>query len=101
MSGFSLALQWYDFVRHVQGSNHASTILSCGLLLCLPTFISVRHLEVLLLRKNLWSSQIALLCLLILSLCTFGFGHASRRCSHVSIDCVWHSVQLVFRKIVG
>jgi hypothetical protein len=53
MSGFNLALQRHGFVEHVQGSNHSGTVLSCGLLLCLSTFIHVRHLEVLLLRKKL------------------------------------------------
>jgi hypothetical protein len=31
----------------------------------------------------------------------FGSGHASKRCGHVFIDCVWHNVQLMFGKVVG
>jgi hypothetical protein len=58
-----------------------------------PALTSVKHLDVLLLSKSLYSSHIALLCFFILSLCMFRLVHANSTCGHVSIDWVLHSVQ--------
>jgi hypothetical protein len=69
--------------------------------LFLPAFIKVKHLDVLLLRNSLCSSQTTLLCLLVLNLCMRGSVHANSRCGHVSIDWVWHNVQLILGYMVG
>jgi hypothetical protein len=80
---------------YVQGSNHVGIVLSCCLVFWFPALTNMRHVDVLLLRNSLCNSHTTLLCLLILSLWMFEWGHANRRCGHMSIDCVLHIVQLM------
>jgi hypothetical protein len=65
MFDLSLMLHLHGFVGHMYSSNHDGTVLSCALLFLALILTSVKHLDVLVLKKNLCSSHTALLCLCI------------------------------------
>ena len=64
--GLNLALQWHLWFLHVQVNNHGGTVFSGGLLLKIPTFIRMQHLDYLDDTSSFLSVHTALLCLLVL-----------------------------------
>ena len=64
MSGRSLELQWHLYVPHVQGSSQLGTMFSWGVLLKVPTFMRVQHLDFSDEISSFLISHTALLCLL-------------------------------------
>ena len=72
-----------------------------GLLLRLLALVSVRN-HVHLLACSVWVMRcIALLWRAILRPFICGFSHVDRRCGHVSLSLLWHTVKLGFCYVRG
>jgi hypothetical protein len=77
----ALVLHYNDIFVYCMYMVRAMVVLYClaGNLDVFLVLISLEHLDDLLFMNNLCNSQTALLCLLILNMCMFVFGHASKR----------------------
>ena len=64
MSSLNLELQWHLCVPHVQGSSQLGMVFSWGLLLKMPAFMRIKHLDFLDETSSFLISHTALLCLL-------------------------------------
>ena len=97
MSGLSLALHWHLCVWLLQlhGSSQFGTVFSWVCLSDLLAFTSMKHLDVALDIIIFRISWTALLCLLMRSLCMWGFVQQNNTCSHVSGCIILHSEQFM------
>lgn len=59
-------------------------MFSCGLLLKVPAFMRIKHLDLLWEVISIQTSHTALLCLLTIKECMWWFWHLSKTWSHVS-----------------
>ena len=64
ISGLNLELQWHLCVPHVQGRSQLRTVFSWGLLLKIPTFMRIKHLDFSDENSSILISHTVLLCLL-------------------------------------
>ena len=67
MSDLNLALQWHLCGTHVQKCSHKQSMFFEGLFLKVPTFIRLKHLDLIDDMISFLIYHIPLLCLLILS----------------------------------
>ena len=96
MSGLSLARHWHGYL-----SIQFGIVWLGGLLLISPALASVNKQVFMLAWSVCVIRWTALLCLEILRPFRWGCSHNERRCGHVSLSLLWHSVQLGFWCVCG
>jgi hypothetical protein len=94
-------MDMHGIMMDVQLISQAGIVASNGLLLKVPAFTSLKNL-INLLRCNAWGMRwTALLCLAILSPLMCWFVNSDKRCGHVSMLLLGHSMQLGFGCVIG
>ena len=101
MSSLSLAWQLQGGCGHAHLRSQSGIVWSGGWLLILLALVSVKK-RVFLFAWSVWVMRCtALSCLAILRPSRYGFSNNERRCGHVSLSFLWHSVQLWFWCVSG